>query len=81
MGIRFNNWVTVPLSLQDPNAHSLFPLRPYHTLLLLDNSAQDSPIDRLPALKRLMDAAKPTKTFRELQTETGLLLSMIFITC
>ncbi len=75
VGVRFNNWITVPLTLQDPHAHSLLPIRPYHTLLLMEGATHDLPVESLPALKRLMDAAKPTKSFRELQLETGINLS------
>lgn len=56
------------------------PLRPYHTLLLLDQSKtlEMLPADASPSLRRVVERAVPTKSFRELQLDLGIPLAQLY---
>ncbi|PRP77984.1 UPF0171 family protein [Planoprotostelium fungivorum] len=83
LNIRFNGWVTVICSLDDPSEHSEFPIRPYHTLLLLTSTSKQRwsnilPPDSSPLLRKLIESAKPTKSFRELQIELDIPFAYLY---
>jgi hypothetical protein len=91
--LRFNNWINVFVSLRQVNVDFSVqrPLRPYQTLLLLDSRIADVsdsggkqraslplPPDVSPRLAALLEACRPTKSFRALQLETQIPLSQLF---
>jgi hypothetical protein len=56
------------------------PIRPYHTILLLDQqkTLDSLPPDCSPTLRRVIERASPTKSFRELQYELGIPLAHLY---
>jgi hypothetical protein len=105
--LQFNNWINVFVSLRRVaiDVGVQHPLRPYQTLLLLDqrlaaggadagdagtgggsgtggSGAKRAPLplppDVSPRLEALLDACRPTKSFRALQLETQIPLSQLF---
>ncbi|EFA86403.1 UPF0171 family protein [Heterostelium album PN500] len=77
--LRINNWINLHLNINNPDYYSDYPMRPYHALLInLDHSTLPANTDTSPALQRLLDVAKPTKSFRDLQLETDLPLSYLY---
>lgn len=92
--LQFNNWINVFVSLRRVaiDIGTQQPLRPYQTLLLLDQrlggeagvdaSGKRVPLplppDVSPRLEALFDACRPTKSFRALQLETQIPLSQLF---
>ena len=76
------SWIAVMCSLQDPDDFPNYPIRPYQTLLMLSDAAIKSwemlPPDSSPAIRKLIELAKPTKSFRELQVETDIPLAQLF---
>lgn len=56
------------------------PLRPYHTLLILNQSKifDSLPLYASPSLRRVMESAVPTKSFREMQLDLGLPLEQLY---
>lgn len=56
------------------------PLRPYHTLLILNQSKifEALPLDASPSLRRVVECAVPTKSFREMQLDLGLPLEQLY---
>jgi hypothetical protein len=78
--LRINDWINISLSTKDAEDQPLIPIRPYQTLLILDSIdlLRTLPKDASPTLKRLVEIAKPTKSFRELQNETGIPLAQLY---
>lgn len=73
--------VSLSLSLRDFDEYPAVPLRPYQTLLLLDNF--DTFLDTLPpgsstTLRIVARSLKPTKSFSVLQRETGISLAQLY---
>lgn len=62
------------------DARELRPLRPYHTILILDQQKVESqlPPDCSPALRKVVEKAVPTKSFREMQLELGIPLEHLY---
>lgn len=56
------------------------PLRPYHTILILNQSKifDALPVYASPSLRRVMESAVPTKSFREMQLDLGLPLEQLY---
>uniref|UniRef100_A0A6B2L715 GATOR1 complex protein NPRL3 C-terminal HTH domain-containing protein n=1 Tax=Arcella intermedia TaxID=1963864 RepID=A0A6B2L715_9EUKA len=76
-----NSSFNLDLSTRDIFHHPDLPLRPYQTILLLDqveNILSSLPLDASPSLKLVLQVAKPIKDFNRLQKETGLPLSQLF---
>lgn len=76
-----NQWVRLSLTLFDPSMHPSGPIRPYHTLLLLEDEAKVLsvlPRDCAPPLRRLVRAASPVRSFQELQAELGVPAEQLF---
>eukprot|EP01130_Rhizamoeba_saxonica_P014917 TRINITY_DN6593_c0_g1_i1.p1 TRINITY_DN6593_c0_g1~~TRINITY_DN6593_c0_g1_i1.p1 ORF type:complete len:523 (-),score=87.05 TRINITY_DN6593_c0_g1_i1:22-1503(-) len=76
-----NNWLYLSLTVKNPTCHPNIPIRPYQTLLLFGEDGEvkrNLPINASPALRKLIDVAKPTKSFMTLQNETGLSLTQLF---
>lgn len=80
-----NNGVSMALRLiNDQISHlavqDMRPLRPYHTILILNLKQMDGilPLDASPSLRRLIDMAAPTKSFREMQLELGIPLEHLY---
>ncbi|GLE01183.1 hypothetical protein PINS_up010013 [Pythium insidiosum] len=77
-----NRWVKLSLTLADalPLEHGN-QLRPYQTLLLLDDEdkiLQALPTDHSHQLRVLISAANPLKSFQDLALETSLPLHQVF---
>lgn len=73
--------VSLSLSLRDFDDYPAVPIRPYQTLLLLDNL--DTFLDTLPpgsstTLRIVARSLKPTKSFSVLQRETGISLAQLY---
>jgi hypothetical protein len=76
-----NRWIKLSLTLTDTIELKLGNLRPYQTLLLLQD--EDAIIDALPPdhseqLKLLIEIANPLKSFQELSVETSIPLQQLF---
>ncbi|EGG22631.1 UPF0171 family protein [Cavenderia fasciculata] len=82
VSMRINGWVNLNLNIINPDYYPEYPIRPYHALLPFAATDDDSipipPSDISPALLRLLEVAKPTKNFRDLQMETDLPLAQIY---
>eukprot|EP01133_Synstelium_polycarpum_P010789 gene10789-12572_t len=80
VNIRVNGWINLHLNVNHPDNYSEYPLRPYHALLPFtgDDSVQLPSADTSPAIARLLEVAKPNKSFRDLQLETDLPLAHIY---
>lgn len=71
-------------STRDPSDHPEGPIKPYQTLLLMPFDPHTTqwadilPPDSTDALRNLIQIAKPTKSFRELQVETDIPLSQLY---
>jgi len=84
--LRINNWCSVSLNLvveQDLDLETALPLRPYHSLLVLDPSlgprhALPPPVDASPIVTTFLAAMRPTKSFEDVALELNLPLSTIF---
>lgn len=67
----------------DPENHPSWPIRPYQSLLLLPTAKNVNWVSLLPSdasnsLKKFIELAKPTKSFRELQVETDIPLAQLY---
>lgn len=96
VGLKINGWVNVSFCLPHkvhklkigkilikPEAihTSLAAIRPYHTLLFLDDEASlvaSLPGDCSPAVVRLLRMASPLKSFQTLSQDTDIPLSQVF---
>ncbi|KAF2077655.1 hypothetical protein CYY_001042 [Polysphondylium violaceum] len=80
VSLRVNGWIGLHLNVSNPDSYPIYPLRPYHALLIFtgEDSIQLPSYDTSPALIKLLEAAKPTKSFRDLQLETDLTLAQIY---
>eukprot|EP01119_Soliformovum_irregulare_P012227 TRINITY_DN3164_c0_g2_i2.p1 TRINITY_DN3164_c0_g2~~TRINITY_DN3164_c0_g2_i2.p1 ORF type:complete len:528 (+),score=130.53 TRINITY_DN3164_c0_g2_i2:106-1689(+) len=80
VNVRFNNWTTVIATIKDEDVMPDWPIRPYQTLLMLpkDKWSSGLPSDASPSLQKVMDMAKPTRSFRELQSETDTPLAQLY---
>ncbi|GAM17101.1 hypothetical protein SAMD00019534_002760, partial [Acytostelium subglobosum LB1] len=76
--IRINGWINLHLNINNVDYYSDYPMRPYHALLIYSDSLPVPPGDSSPALQRLLEVTKPTKSFRDLQLETDLPLSLLY---
>jgi nitrogen permease regulator 3 len=76
-----NGYVDLHFSLADPAVHPDFPIRPYHTLLLIQSPPRimdELPPDASPALRRLIANASPLKSFQELESMVGVSIHQLF---
>jgi len=80
VSLRVNGWIGLHLNVSNPDSYPIYPLRPYHALLIFtsEDSIQLPTYDTSPALIKLLEAAKPTKSFRDLQLDTDLTLAQIY---
>jgi hypothetical protein len=77
-----NEWIKLSFSLEDPTLHPQQPLRPYHTLLLLDNKRQELlqslPADCSPTLRQLVNRTNPYESFSDTAVHLGVPLSQLY---
>ncbi|EGC37140.1 hypothetical protein DICPUDRAFT_30795 [Dictyostelium purpureum] len=80
VNLRINGWINLHLNLNNPDIYPLYPIRPYHALLAFsnDDSIKLPTYDTTPSLQKLLEVAKPTKNFRDLQLETDIPLTQIY---
>lgn len=77
--ICFNGWTSMSVSIWDPALPQHLPLRPYHTILLTDHELQDLAQGFCsPAMSLFLSKARPSKSFRDLQRETGIPLKHLY---
>eukprot|EP00727_Mastigamoeba_balamuthi_P000704 m51a1_g10630 hypothetical protein (529) ;mRNA; f:54203-56396 len=74
----FNGWTSLSISLWDPAMRINASLRPYHALFLVDHELSDLSFRCSPAMACLLTHAKPSKTLKELEVETGIPLKHIY---
>ena len=76
-----NRWMPLSIALRDPNTYPSTPIRPYHTLLLLEDESSvlsSLPSDASPQLALLVEKCNAMKSFQNLHDESGISLIHIF---
>ena len=76
-----NLFVPMSLALRDPTSHPVIPIRPYQTLMLLDEEADvlaSLPDDASPQIRSFVEMANVMKSFLELHVESGISLTQLF---
>ncbi|KYQ90548.1 UPF0171 family protein [Tieghemostelium lacteum] len=80
INVRINKWINIHSSLNNPDHYPLYPVRTYHALLpFTGNDSIPLPMyDSSPSLMKLLEVARPVKSFRDLQLETDIPLAQIY---
>ena len=76
-----NRWMPLSIVLRDPSAYPSTPIRPYHTLLLLEDESSvlsTLPTDASPQVALLVEKCNAMKSFQNLHDESGISLAHIF---
>ena len=76
-----NRWMPLSIALRDPSAYPSTPIRPYHTLLLLEDESSvlsTLPTDASPQVALLVEKCNAMKSFQNLHDESGISLAHIF---
>jgi nitrogen permease regulator 3-like protein len=76
-----NRWMPLSIALRDPSMYPSTPIRPYHTLLLLEDESSvlsSLPSDASPQLALLLEKCNAMKSFQNLHDESGISLTHIF---
>ena len=76
-----NLWMPLSIALRDPICHPAIPIRPYQTLMLLDEEASvlaSLPRDASPQLQSFVKMTNVMKSFLELHVDSGVSLTQLF---